>query len=497
MPTPRLHRPLALLALLALPAIATACGGAQPATKAGGGDIAPVTLDATSYGQQGRAAYDQLVEFAKQVDTLSGGAMTVKIGPPADNSRPDTSAEAIGMVRDGRAAVGVVSSRTFDLLGVNSLQALQAPFLITSQALADRVLDDPIAGDMLAGLDRIGLTGLGLVYDDLTVPVGFSAPLQSPQDFAGATITSRPSRAGDAVLKALGATPSPLNGGDAVDAATAGQLDGTVDALEQPTSPVNGTATGNAALYLKTNALVISKKVFDGLTAAQQDVLRQAATNTRAWWTTKRPDEASSVTAYCASGHGDVVVASDTDLAALQHATEPVVTAMEQDAATRKMITRIRALGADVTPPPLTACRAAGPAASTAVVAPFAAKGDQSVLDGHWRLVVDGKALEANGITGPDVGNNAGEWNFMFSDGKATGTEPHDVACRAAYVINGDRLFFNGVADTSCGGTFTVRFVRSGDRLTFTILDPGTSMGSTAFGEAFFKNALRRVGDVS
>ena len=51
-------------------------------------NIAPVILDATSYGQQGRAAYDQLVEFAKQVDTLSGGAMTVKIGRPARQLPP-------------------------------------------------------------------------------------------------------------------------------------------------------------------------------------------------------------------------------------------------------------------------------------------------------------------------------------------------------------------------------------------------------------------------
>ena len=140
--------------------------------------------------------------------------------------------------------------------------------LITSQALADRVLDDPIACDMLAGLDRIGLTGLGLVYDDLTVPVGFSAPLQSPQDFAGATITSRPSRGGR--RRAEGARRHPLatERGDAVDAATACELDGTVDALEQPTSPVNGTATGNAALYLKIRSSSDRPKFFIARAAA-------------------------------------------------------------------------------------------------------------------------------------------------------------------------------------------------------------------------------------
>ena len=49
--------------------------------------------------------------------------------------------------------------RAFDVLGVDSLRALNTPFLITSQAALQAVLDSDLRDDLLAGLPEAGLVG--------------------------------------------------------------------------------------------------------------------------------------------------------------------------------------------------------------------------------------------------------------------------------------------------------------------------------------------------
>src|SRR5207244_489920 len=82
--------------------------------------------------------------------------------------------------------------------------ARQAPFLIGSQALENRVVTSPLAATMLAGLDKAGVTGLALVPAELLHPFGFGTALRAPRDFAGATLRAPESKATDRLVRALG-----------------------------------------------------------------------------------------------------------------------------------------------------------------------------------------------------------------------------------------------------------------------------------------------------
>jgi hypothetical protein len=57
----------------------------------------------------------------------------------------------IGDVRAGKADLGVVGSRAWDSVGLSSFRALDAPLLIDSYALQDRVVRSPMIGQMLQG----------------------------------------------------------------------------------------------------------------------------------------------------------------------------------------------------------------------------------------------------------------------------------------------------------------------------------------------------------
>ena len=91
--------------------------------------------------------------FAAQVEKISGGKLRIQVVlDAAGGDVPDTEARIVRMVRDGRLDLGWIGARAWDELGVTSFQALQAPFLIDSYPLLERVTTGPLAGEMLAGL---------------------------------------------------------------------------------------------------------------------------------------------------------------------------------------------------------------------------------------------------------------------------------------------------------------------------------------------------------
>ena len=82
--------------------------------------------------------------------------------PPGGTASATTSAAPSRTSARGRRDSASVGARVWDTMGVTSLRALVAPFLVDSLALERRVLESPLAAKMLAGLDRAGVVGLAL-----------------------------------------------------------------------------------------------------------------------------------------------------------------------------------------------------------------------------------------------------------------------------------------------------------------------------------------------
>jgi hypothetical protein len=61
-------------------------------------------------------------------------------------------------------------------MGVTSFQALQAPMLIDSYSLERAVIASSIPGQMLQGLNKVGVHGLGVVADGLRKPAAVKHP---------------------------------------------------------------------------------------------------------------------------------------------------------------------------------------------------------------------------------------------------------------------------------------------------------------------------------
>src|SRR5215469_12994720 len=196
----RCARPVVLVAMVAVLAGCTGPG----LDKAGGSQPGhPVVLTLANFN----GGTGELDGFTNEVRRLSGGTMQIDIKFKWRSGQLNAESGLIGDVRTGKADLGVVGSRAWDYVGVNSFRALHAPLLITSYALQDRVLRSPMIGRMLQGLRQDGLAGIGVLSGPLRKPLGIARPLLKPSDYAGLRIGVQQSRVAAATMRALGATP--------------------------------------------------------------------------------------------------------------------------------------------------------------------------------------------------------------------------------------------------------------------------------------------------
>jgi TRAP-type C4-dicarboxylate transport system substrate-binding protein len=393
------RRPASWSAVTALVAaallLAAGCGTSGAGAKAGG-SAAPVVLRIGTDDFQDRPASDQIEEFARQVEQLSGGDIEIEPVWHAAGDGPDWDQRVARMVVSGELDMGMIPTRAWDTEGVDTLRALNAPFLITSDAMVEQIVTGELTTDLMAGLDAAGVVGLALLPEGLRHPFALDRPLVAPDDFAGATIRTPTSATTAAVFEALGATPTD-------DADNTAEPDGRESAYVQ--HPPGTLVTGNVTFYPKVNSLVVNADAFDDLSDEQREILRDAATRARDQVIEQMPSDAELAAAWCDDGKG-VVLASEAELQALEEATEKVVIDLESDAATASLIERIRAL--PVADAPLV--EACDPATLTG---PDGA-GSAAELNGIYRFEVTDDEIAAVGLPSEAERDNVGVFTITI-----------------------------------------------------------------------------------
>ncbi len=251
-----------------------------------GGDAPTTTLKLATMEGRGAPYADSVEEFARQVEQLSDGSLRLQIiwngaeeflgefGPRAEQ-------DVAGLVQSGKLAAALIPARGWDELGVTSLQALQAPFLVSTEELVEQIVQGEPAEEMLAGLDKAGVVGLALLPEGLRHPVGFARPLLTLEDFAGAKIRAPLSNASYRLLEALAAKPVDICCRDFLPAVAGGEIDGAdSDFAWGRDLPRPGTFTANVTFYPKVNAIVVNDDTFGDLSEEHREVLREAAAKT-------------------------------------------------------------------------------------------------------------------------------------------------------------------------------------------------------------------------
>ena len=123
-----------------------------------------ITLRFAIPDEQGRPVIDPYVhEFIDQAHSLSQGKITIEPTWDAGSGTTDGYEKGvIQLVRQGKFDLGLASARTWDTQGITNFQVLQAPFLITNDALAEAVATNDIATRILDSFSPVGVGGLTL-----------------------------------------------------------------------------------------------------------------------------------------------------------------------------------------------------------------------------------------------------------------------------------------------------------------------------------------------
>jgi TRAP-type transport system periplasmic protein len=435
-----------------LAALALAGCGLAAGNKAGGPGTPVVLRMATVNGEPG---------FMPQVDPylvnrvakLSAGNVQIDMAYHVGENVPGGEQQVVRDVAAGRYDLGVVGTRVFDTLGVNSFQALTAPMLIDSYPLERAVIGSGIPAQMMRSLGTLNVTGLGVLADGLRKPIAVRKPLLGPADWRGVTFAAFRSREASEAIRALGATPSDVWGT---------QLDqrlgsGTVGGFEKSfliyrlrnmwnQAPY---ITANVSLWPQTLAVIGNPDRLARLTSQQRAWLTEAVRDAAARSTGLIDGDARLLPGLCASGTR-FADASPADLAALRNAFAPVYAQVERDPQTRRFIAEINRLKQH-TPPGAAlvipgGCSGPAPGSSAGSGSPGVGTGQVTPVDGVWEVSYTRAELAA---AHPDpseiVPENYGSFTLTLHRGHSSDTRPGarpSPQTTATYVVRGDTITF-------------------------------------------------------
>ncbi len=452
----RSHR-LALVAMgVALGLAATACTSTG-ADKAGGNNPKVVTLTLADV----ESDPSSVQPYAEAVKALSGGTLQIQVKLNWRAGDPQYEGDLITDVERGKADLGLAGTRAFDTVGIDTFQAMQAPFLIDSYALEKQVLSSDIPAQMLAGMRPAGLVGLAVLPGDLRKPLGLTRSLVSASDYRGARVGIRPGKVGEATMRALGAIPVVYVPGDV----------SSLDAMEMHLDGIAGNhydenaieLTGNVNFWPRDEAVFINTRAFDGLSPQQRVWLREAGPRSLSKWPVCPSEQ-------CDRGGGDilcnrgltVVSATTGETALLRREVQPVYDDLERSPQTGAFIDEItkRRDGTGDTPDAVSPCaRTSGPTKTTTV----------TPLDGTWEVSYTRKEFLALS-TDPqeDIPENWGNFTMAFHRGDYVFTASvASGSSSGTYRVDGDTVTLYPTAGCCVGEVGTLTWSIYRDQLTF------------------------------
>lgn len=259
--------------------------------------------------------------FKKEVERESDGELQVQIFP---NGQLGNDAQMIDGTRSGIIDITLSGLNNFTGL-VPEAAAFTLPFMFPDHEAAYRALDGKPGQQVMAKLGEFGLEGLAFPENGFREMTNNRSPIREPKDLEGLRMRVNNSIALNDMFELLGANPQQIPVNELYTALETG----VVDAQDHPLGIVVSFNFNEVQKYLSlTNhayaalTLVMNKQRFDGLTPAQQQIVRKAAADaTRMQREMNIQRSESMVRELEQKG---MQVNRDVDTAAFQQAVKPV-----------------------------------------------------------------------------------------------------------------------------------------------------------------------------
>ncbi|MDB5751572.1 MAG: yiaO5 [Ramlibacter sp.] len=256
-----------ILKTLAAAVAMTAFGIAQAQTR---------TIKFANQNAKGHPIVMGMEKFGQLVEARSGGRLKVNVfaGGALGGDQANVSA-----LQGGTLEMASMNSGIFASL-VKDFAIYDFPFLFGNPREADAVVDGPFGKAMHAKLEDKGLVGLGYYELGFRHITNSKRAIAKVDDVAGLKLRVIPNPINVDWVNALGANPTPLPFPEVYAALEQKAIDGQ----ENPVATIKGAKLFEVQKYITlTNhqynpqSIIVSKKFWDTLSAADRKVLEDAA----------------------------------------------------------------------------------------------------------------------------------------------------------------------------------------------------------------------------
>ncbi|MDR1827074.1 MAG: TRAP transporter substrate-binding protein [Methylobacteriaceae bacterium] len=220
-------------------------------------------------------AHKAMEFMAKRAGELSGGEVKIRVYP---NAELGSQRESLELVQNGTLALA--KSNAAELEAFEPIYgAFNQPYIFKDREHFYRVLLSDAGRKVLDASKDKGFIGLAY-YDSGSRSFYGKKPFNTPDDLKGLKVRVQPSPSAIELIETLGAQPVSLAYGELYTALQQGLVDAAENNITAMTLGRHGEV---AKFYSKDehtripDVLVISTKVWEGLTDKQRDALRQAA----------------------------------------------------------------------------------------------------------------------------------------------------------------------------------------------------------------------------
>lgn len=166
------------------------------------------------------------VHLAEETARLSGGKMRIDIYPAAQLG---AERECLELLQIGSIDITKTSAAVMEGF-VKEYKIISLPYLFKSKQHAMQVLEGPVGQKLLQLPKAVWLRGLGF-YDAGTRSFYTQKPVYKPEDLAGLKIRVQKSVLAVNLVKALGASPTPISWSEIYTALQSGVVDGAENNL--------------------------------------------------------------------------------------------------------------------------------------------------------------------------------------------------------------------------------------------------------------------------
>ena len=282
------------------------------------------TIKFPSASNKGHPQVLGVEKFAELVAKKSGGKFTVK---PFPGGALGPDLQTVSAMQGGTMEMTVMNASL--LAGnVKEMAVFDFPFLFANTREADAVADGPVGRKLLDKLQERGL--VGLAYWDLGFRQIHTAkkPIAKADDFNGMKMRVIPTPLYVDFMKSLGASPVPMPFTETYTALEQGAIDGMtnplLNILDGKYNEVSKYLTLTNHMYTP-QAVIVSKKFWDKLSATEQQILRDAAQETAVIQRKIARDEAARVLAEVKKAGMTVIEMPPEEIAKLRERSKPVL----------------------------------------------------------------------------------------------------------------------------------------------------------------------------